>query len=150
MKERIYAQIEDGVFKMPLWSLLEELEPEERRELARSLIWHKEVLEEFVDGLATDVVITSTFESNVYHLRRRILERTGEIERSHFRSLMFELEAMRIDMDHWRKQYWKLYHAVEDLGHLPRLEGHVRRTGWPTDEEVDAEMERRKGDADQV
>jgi len=132
----LHVTLEDGKVQFGFRDLIDALDDEEKRELAGMLIYDKELFDEFIDALATDAVVTPSFNSYVFDARLKLVELLPEMNRNIVRSLLRELEAEKEDRRRHNAWAWKLYHAWRE-DERPRQPEFIH-TGFKSDEEVDA------------
>ena len=140
----VKVTLENGQLQFGFRDLLDALDDEAKRELSELLIWDKELFDEFIEALATDKVVTESYNSYVYGARLRLVELLPEMNRNIVRSLLRELEAEKEERRRHNSWAWKLYHAWHE-DERPKMPEFIH-TGFKSNEEVDAYIVSRTGD----
>lgn len=137
-------KLEHGKLEINIRDILDSLTLEEKHELAESLIWDKEIFDEFIEKLATDSVVTCSFSSWIYQARLKLKELLPELYRETIRSLLYELDSTKEDAARHRNWAWSMYHAWPDgaRNQLPR-EAQFVSTKFRTTKEVEEELTKR-------
>ena len=76
------VKFENMELKISLWDILNELTDEQKHEIAEHLIWDQAIFDDFVDRIATERVVTDSFNSNLYKARLRLIERIFRLRRN--------------------------------------------------------------------
>ena len=129
-------KLDKGQLMIHLGDLLDGLSSEEKHEIASHLVWDEEIFKEVVESIATDTVVTSSFNLQIYGARLRLVELLPQMQREIVRSLLYELRQANEKARACRAWAWQLYHLLPSENR-PRLPSYVM-TPWPTEEEVGA------------
>lgn len=111
MEEAMKMEFDGAKASFNLLDLVDNLSTEQKRELAQCLVWDKELMDEFVDKLMTDPVVTSSFNSITYDARLKLVELLPVMAQEIIRSLLWELKGAQSEEHRYRKWAWELYHA---------------------------------------
>ena len=132
------VKFENMELKISLWDILNELTDEQKHEIAEHLIWDQAIFDDFVDRIATERVVTDSFNSNLYKARLRLIELLPQLHQEMIRSLLTELREARAQENRLTIWAYRLYHAwPDDRVKRPELDKYVH-TPMASDEEVSA------------
>lgn len=140
------ARYDRGCISIELGDLWDKLSYEDKKSILKDVAWEKEILDDIVDAICNEKIVTSNFECNIFDARQRILESLAKLEANHFRSLLLERNEARLNYERMRQDYYKLLDAVRDSIPWQKFSGEGYQSArWPSDGEVQEEIEKRRG-----
>lgn len=143
---KLDLELKDGQLSFCVSELWDLLTDDQKKQMAKSMVWEADVLDDLINAIINDEIVTSSFDYQTYGARKRILESLGVMERNHFRSLLSEMKSQKDTSDEYSKAYFRLYHAWPDehLDRRPNGPEFKHGSSWPSEEKIDSEMEARK------
>ena len=126
-----------------LWDLIAELSADQKRALAEYLVWDKDIFTDLIEILATDRVVTESFNTNIHKARLRLLELLPEMQRNIIRTLLWEKTMAQEEQQRMGRWAWALYHAWPNKNYpdqRPRAEDY-QSTPMPTDQVVEQALD---------
>jgi hypothetical protein len=110
---------EKGYVMVSLYDIWNSLDTESKEDFIENIIYQEDVssklIDELIDVLIDDTVVTKSFNGWIYNGRTKILEKLGLLQAKHFSSLLHELNQAMLDAKRWNKEYSAIYDELRQL-----------------------------------